>query len=72
VNSKRLQDKNKYGYVGGGTIYSLGSLSDMILFFDCIKFYVPLKYPNENFDVILDRLYKRYLKLEELDEAVKK
>jgi hypothetical protein len=62
----------KRGYVGGGRIYGLGYLSDMILFFDCIRFYIPPKYPNENFDIILDRLYKRYLKLEELDEAVAK
>jgi hypothetical protein len=62
----------KRGYTGGGTTYGLGYLSDMVLFFDCIRFYIPSKYPNENFDIILDRLYKRYLKLEELDEAAAK
>ena len=60
----------KIGFTGGSTIVELGTDSDMRLFFDCILYYVPPKYPAPNWSLITDRLYRRYLKLEELDTAV--
>ena len=59
----------KIGYIGGGIIIDLGTDSDMRLFFDCISYYLPPKYPQENWSILTDRLYRRYLKLEELDIA---
>jgi hypothetical protein len=70
--SENLKTENRCGFVGGGSIYGISSFSDMIFFFECINYDVLRAYPNENFDVITDRLYKRYLRLEELDEAVLK
>ena len=60
----------KHGFIGGGSIFNLGTDSDMQLFFDCISYYVLPKYPDQNWSIITDRLYRRYLKLEELDAAV--
>ena len=60
----------KIGFTGGARIVELGTDSDMQLFFDCILYYVPPKYPNQNWSLITDYLYRRYLKLEELDAAV--
>ena len=60
----------KNGFIGGGSIFNLGTDSDMQLFFDCISYYVLPKYPDQNWSLITDRLYRRYLKLEELDAAV--
>ena len=59
----------KIGLIGGGIINNLGTDSDMQLFFECISYYVPSKYPDQNWSIITDRLYRRYLKLEELDNA---
>lgn len=59
------------GFHGGHTIYELGSTSDMILFFECIKVYVVQNHPQQDWSLITDRLYKRYLHLEELNEASK-
>ena len=59
----------KIGFAGGGIMSDLGTDSDMQLFFECISYYVPSKYPDQNWSIITDRLYRRYLKLEELDDA---
>lgn len=59
----------KIGITGGGSIYDCGTDSDMRLFFDCISYYLPPKYPEKDWSVLTDRLYRRYLKLEELDIA---
>ncbi|OCG43897.1 hypothetical protein A9G28_03560 [Gilliamella sp. Fer1-1] len=57
------------GFCGGSSIFALGTDSDMKLFFDCISYYLLPKYPKEDWSILTDRLYRRYLKLEELDTA---
>ncbi|OCG24541.1 hypothetical protein A9G45_09280 [Gilliamella sp. HK2] len=57
------------GIRGGSSVFILGTDSDMKLFFDCISYYLQPKYPEENWSILTDRLYRRYLKLEELDTA---
>lgn len=57
------------GIRGGGSVFILGTDSDMKLFFDCISYYLLPKYPKEDWSILTDRLYRRYLKLEELDTA---
>ena len=56
------------GFYGGSSMYELGSTSDMVLFFDCIN-YVAQQHPETNWSLINDRLYRRYLRIEELDDA---
>jgi len=50
---------------------SLGLINDVILFFDCIDWFVVPNYPNQDWSLITDRFYKRYLRLEELEPARK-
>lgn len=56
----------KIGITGEGSIYDCGTDSDMRLFFDCISYYLPPKYPEKDWSVLTDRLYRQYLRLEEL------
>ena len=60
------------GIAGGGTVWSLGTAQEIQLFFDCIEAYVVKSFPNENWKLITDRLYKRYLRPQELDVAIEK
>ncbi len=53
------------GFTGGSSMVELGSPSEMADFF--VFFFMNLK-RDENRDV-LERLYKKYVKLEELDEV---
>lgn len=59
----------KIGFHGGHTIYELGPASDMVLFFECLSIYVERQYPEQNWSLLTDRLYRRYLRLEDLDAA---
>ena len=52
------------GYCGGGLLYRLGTAEDVKSFFDCIK----IIQTNKD-DKIVERLYKKYIKIEELDVA---
>jgi hypothetical protein len=57
------------GVTGGGSLCELGTAMDVQLFFDCLDMYIAQKQPEQDWSVLSDRLYRRYLKLEELDKA---
>lgn len=57
------------GLAGGSLIFELGSHMDVQLFFECLDAFVFSKHPGPHWRLLSDRLYKRYLKLDELDEA---
>jgi hypothetical protein len=57
------------GFDGGHTIYELGPASDVELFFECLDFYVVRKHSDRDWTLLSDRLYRRYLRIDELDEA---
>lgn len=59
----------KIGFHGGHTIYELGPAPDMMLFFDCLKTYAEQDHPEQDWSLLTDRLYRRYLRREELDKA---
>lgn len=59
------------GFFGGGSICSLGPVSDVVLFFGCVDSFVVKKDKTQDWNLITDRLYRRYLKREELDSAKK-
>lgn len=63
--------KRNIGIFGGGSIRILGPVSDVVLFFGCIKSFAVPEFPENNLALITDRLYRRYLKIEELDSAKK-
>ena len=57
------------GFHGGCTISELGPVSDMVLFFDCLKGNTEYERSDQDWSLLTDRLYRRYLRLEELDKA---
>lgn len=58
------------GFFGGGSAFSLGPVSDVVLFFGCItSFVIPLNM-DKNWSLITDKFYRRYLGLDELDDAI--
>lgn len=57
------------GFSGGSSICELGPTSDVILFFDCLRRYVQQRNPSRDISLLTDRLYRHYLRLEELDLA---
>lgn len=61
----------KVGFHGGHTVYELGPVSDAALFFECLRVFVKNKYPDQDWSLLTDRLYRRYLKKEELEDAAK-
>lgn len=58
------------GLSGGGLLSELGSKTDIHLFFDCLNTYVVAKHSEQDWSLLSDRLYKRYLRLNELDTAL--
>ena len=61
----------KIGFSGGSSICELGPSSDVELFFECLKTYAEREHPEQDWSLLTDRLYRRYLRLEELDQALK-
>ncbi|MDB5364062.1 MAG: hypothetical protein JWO51_5359 [Rhodospirillales bacterium] len=57
------------GFYGGFLILEIGPVADMRLFFDCIRFGMKDLPKGTDGGLLTDRLYRRYLRLEELDPA---
>lgn len=57
------------GFTGGSSLCELGPISDVMAFFKCLEIYISPESPETDFSLLTDRLYRRYLKLEELDRA---
>lgn len=58
------------GFTGGSSLCELGLAADVQLFFDCLNFYAASNHPEQDWRMLTDRLYKRYLRLDELDKAL--
>jgi len=61
----------KVGFIDLLSVYELGPVKDMVLFFDCIDYFVVKHHPEQDWSLLTDRLYRRYLRLEELEPARK-
>ena len=59
----------RIGFSGGSSICELGPAPDVKLFFACLKAYAEQAHPEEDWSLLTDRLYRRYLRLEDLDKA---
>ncbi|MDR1709455.1 MAG: hypothetical protein LBS70_07010 [Candidatus Accumulibacter sp.] len=57
------------GFHGGHSIYGLGTVSDVILFFNFMVTYVVQSRSEQDWSLLTDRLYRRYLRQEELARA---
>jgi hypothetical protein len=60
----------KIGFHGGHTIFELGPASDVVLFFSCLERYVEEGNPAQDWSLLTDRLYRRYLRQDELGPAL--
>ncbi|ACC75931.1 hypothetical protein PPMP20_17855 [Paraburkholderia phymatum] len=60
---------NKIGFDGGGLLCELGPRADVVLFFDCLRTYAQQAHSERDWSLLLDRLYRRCLRLDELAEA---
>lgn len=60
----------KIGFDGGHSIYELGPAPDVALFFECVKTYAEQNHPEQDWSLLTDRLYRRYLRREELKPAL--
>ncbi|WP_118988332.1 hypothetical protein [Photorhabdus sp. CRCIA-P01] len=58
------------GFHGGHTVYEHGPASDVIVFFQCITVYAEHVQSEYDFSLLTDRLYRRYLKQNELRPAM--
>ncbi|MEI7297182.1 hypothetical protein WCQ02_34065 [Paraburkholderia tropica] len=61
----------KIGFDGGHSMYELGPAPDVSLFFHCLRRYAEEDHPTQDWSVLTDRLYRRYLRAEELEPALK-
>jgi hypothetical protein len=60
----------KIGFNGGGLLCELGPAPDMALFFSCLERYAEQDHPEQDWSLLTDRLYRRYLRREELEPAL--
>ena len=65
-----LRTGKRVGFHGGNSIWELGSWQDMVVFFACLDRLTRSTVSKARRFVLLDRLFKRYLRPEDLDEAV--
>lgn len=59
----------RIGFDGGHSIYELGPISDVVLFFQCLVNCVEDAHPEQDWSLLTDRLYRRYLRSDELGRA---
>jgi hypothetical protein len=57
------------GMLAGANVTGLGPVADVQLFFDCVAAFGGVDTPGEDWTLITDRLYRRYLRREELAPA---
>lgn len=57
------------GIDGGSFLCELGPASDVVVFFRCVEKYVAKSGQEQNFKLLTDRFYRRYLRREELASA---
>ena len=65
-----LRASTPVGFHGGNSIWELGSTRDISVFLACLDRLTRSSLSKAGRFVLLDRLFKRYLRLEDLDEAV--
>lgn len=58
------------GFDGGHTVYELGPVSDVVLFFECLDAFVVPEHSDQDWSLLSDRLYKRYVRQEDLEASL--
>jgi hypothetical protein len=58
------------GYFGGHSIYTLGPSFDVQAFFNAVQRLIPAARNSSEYDLITDRLFRRYLHKDQLDKSL--
>lgn len=59
----------KIAFYGGNAVGELGPVSDVVLFFDCVEHFAAAERPDLDWAVLTDKLYRRYIDVDSLDQA---
>lgn len=59
----------KIAFYGGNAVGELGSVSDAVLFFDCIKSFAEFERPDLDWTVLTDKLFRRYIDVQSVEQA---
>lgn len=62
--------KTHVGFTGGCLVCELGTVQDMASFFYCVRTYMPNAYPQIDFSLVTDHLYRRYISRDELTKTI--
>ena len=62
-----MSDPEMVAFTGGARVNQIGPVQDVVFFFDCIRRFAGEALGPHGRDLLLDRLYRRYLRLEELE-----
>jgi hypothetical protein len=62
--------KTHAGFTGGCLVCELGTVQDMASFFYCARAHMPNAYPQIDFSLITDHLYRRYISRGELTKTM--
>ena len=65
-----MSDPEMVAFTGGARVNQVGPVQDVVFFFDCIRRFAGEALGPHGRDLLLDRLYRRYLRLEELEPAL--
>src|ERR1700754_2763403 len=60
----------KIGFHGGARICELGPAPDVSLFFNCLRYYAERDHEEQDWGLLTDRLYRRYLRRNEVVPAL--
>jgi hypothetical protein len=58
------------GFSGGNSTWGIGTAVEVQAFFDCLQAHVVSRYPLQEWHLLTDRLYKRYLRTDEVERTV--
>ena len=56
-------------FYGGNAVGVLGPVSDVVLFFDCVKSFAEFDRPELDWTVLTDKLLRRYVGIDSVDQA---
>lgn len=65
-----MSDPEMVAFTGGPRVNQIGPVQDVVFLFDCIRRFAGEALELNARELLLDRLYRRYLRLEELEPAL--
>ncbi|WP_374974373.1 hypothetical protein [Acinetobacter venetianus] len=60
---------NMVGFCGGGLMHESGTPNEIQIFFETLKFVEQVTFNDLDCSLVLDRLYRRYVRFEDIDKT---